>query len=79
MAGLEFFVSPAKHSDTGITLSVFRTSVCLSVCLSVTLEGLCFAGDTCIPQNAATIFYSKRHCTVLDIAIGSFYLTQRIY
>ena len=41
-----FFVSPAKHSDTGITLSVvclsvrpsIRPSVRLSVCLSVRLS-----------------------------------------
>ena len=32
-----------------------RPSVCLSVCPSVTLAELCFAGDTCIPRNAATI------------------------
>ena len=61
------FVSPAKHSDTRLRsiathrdhfvrrLSV-RPSVRLSVSPSVTFAELCFAGDTCIPLNAATLF-----------------------
>ena len=51
--------SIATHRDHFVR----RPSVCLSVrpsvCLSVRLSHfpkLCFAGDTCIPQNAATIF-----------------------
>ena len=45
---------------------VHRLSVCPSVCPSVmsvhnsvTLAELCFAGDTCIPRNAATIFLNN--------------------
>ena len=48
----QVFVSPAKHSDTFGSLC--SSSVCLSVRLSH-LPKLCFAGDTCIPRNAATI------------------------
>ena len=52
--------SIATHRDHFVR----RLSVCPSVCLSirlsvrpsVTLAELCFACDTCIPRNAATIF-----------------------
>ena len=37
---------------------VRRLSVRPSVCPSVTLPELSFAGDACIPRNAATIFFS---------------------
>ena len=61
--------SIATHRDNfvrrlSVCLSV-RLSVCLSVCLSVrpsvTLAKLCFAGDTCIPRNAATILFQPLH------------------
>ena len=41
---------------------VRRLSVRLSVCPSVTLAELCFAGDTCIPRNAVTIFCIDISC-----------------
>ena len=44
--------SIATHRDHFVR----RLSVRLSVCPSVTLPKLCFAGDTCIPRDAATIF-----------------------
>ena len=44
--------SIATHRDH----SARRLSVCPSVCLSH-FPKLCFAGDTCIPRNAATIFH----------------------
>ena len=44
--------SIATHRDHFVR----RLSVRPSVCPSVTLAELCFAGDTCIPRNAATIF-----------------------
>ena len=52
-------MSPAKHSDTWGSLCPS------SVRPSVTLPELCFAGDTCIPRNAATIFYAQI-CLVVD-------------
>ena len=54
-------MSPAKHSNTGITLSVVRPSVCPSVCHTFLshFPKLWFAGDTCIPRIAATIFEVK--------------------
>ena len=45
--------SIATHRDHFVR----RLSVRLSVCPSVTLAELCFAGDTCIPRNAATILF----------------------
>ena len=44
--------SLATHRDHFVR----RLSVRLSVCPFVTLTELCYAGDTCIPRNAATIF-----------------------
>ena len=46
--------SIATHRDHFVRLSVHQ-SFCLSVRLSHFTK-LCFAGDTCIPRNAATIF-----------------------
>ena len=48
--------SIATHRDHFVRRLSVRLSVCLSVCPSVTLTELCFAGNTCIPRNAATIF-----------------------
>ena len=53
---INFCVACEAWRHIGITLSVVCLSVCLSVRPSVTLTELCFAGDTCIPRNAATIF-----------------------
>ena len=58
--------SLATHRDHFVRRLSVRPSVRLSVCLSFT----CFAGDTCIPRNAATIFniwkqwdsYWAAHC-----------------
>ena len=51
--------------------------VLLSVCPSVTLAELCFAGDTCIPRNAATIFWLQTYfnfpglcSTMTDVGIS---------
>ena len=44
--------SIATHRDHFVR----RPSACLSVRLSH-FPKLCFAGDTCIPRNAATMFY----------------------
>ena len=56
LAAHTVFVSPAKHSDTKGSLC--PSSVFLSVCHTFLshFPKLCFAGDTCIPRNAATIF-----------------------
>ena len=43
-----FCVACEAYRHIGITLSVVRLSH---------FPKLCFAGDTCIPRNAATIFY----------------------
>ena len=48
--------SIATHRDHFVRRLSVCPSVCLSVCPSVTPPELCFAGDTCIPRNAATIF-----------------------
>ena len=47
--------SIATHRDHFVRRLSIRPSVCLSVRLSH-FPKLCFAGDTCIPWNAATIF-----------------------
>ena len=54
--------SIATHMDHFVRRPSVCPSVRPSVCLSVRLSHfpkLCFAGDTCIPRNAATIFYTK--------------------
>ena len=43
-----------------------RLSVRPSVCPSVTHAELCFAGDTCIPRNAATIFTAKFNLDIIS-------------
>ena len=48
--------SIAAHRDHFVRRLSVCLSIRLSVCPSVTLAELCFAGDTCIPRNAATIF-----------------------
>ena len=50
------FVSPAKHRDHFVR----RLSVSPSVCHTFLshFPELCFAGNTCIPRNAATFFSS---------------------
>ena len=53
--------SIATHRDHFVRRPSVCLSVRLSVCPSVTPAELCFAGDTCIPRNAATILY---YCTL---------------
>ena len=62
---LSVFVMPAKHSGTKGSLC--PASVCVSVCLSgshtflVVTHSYVSQGDTCIPQNAATMFVNLKH------------------
>ena len=89
MTYLSVFVSPAKHSNTLGSLCPLsvRPSIRLSVRPSVTLRlshfpKLCFAGDTCIPRNAATIFLCLNNlgiCFVILRKPYSFCLTISYY
>ena len=80
-------LSIAAQRDHFVRRLSVRLSVCLSVCHTfyvVTLSyksdpyvTLCFAGDTCIPRNAATIFICIIGCCNFSLHTDS--LTKYFY
>ena len=60
----------ATHGDHFVRRPSVRPSLCPSVtCHTSHFPKLCFAGDTCIPRNAATIF----HCMSLTFRKGVYF------
>ena len=74
---MAFCVVCEAQRHIGITLSVVCLSVCPSVCLFVChtflshFPKLCFAGDTCIPRNAATIFVFVKQTSMSPVPTKS--------
>ena len=63
----DFFLCRLRSIATHRDHFVRRPSVCLSVCHTFLshFPELCFAGDTCIPRNVATIFILEATTTNL--------------
>ena len=70
--------SIATHRDHFVR----RPSVCLFVRLSVRLSHfpkLCFASDTCIPRNAATIFVVLSICNMQVVSVEIYFMFAGSY